>query len=77
LTPGIKDDTLVADRAGTPGSELGNPFYAPKGSNKSASADRLMRYLCLVCDWEQHNLAESLFSAISVRVVDALHNVDV
>jgi hypothetical protein len=71
----MKDEAVVADSAGTPGSELGNPFYAPKGSTKSTSADRLMRFLCLVCDWEQHNLAESLFSAISVRVVDALHNV--
>lgn len=33
---------------------------------------KLMRYLVLVCDWEKHGLAESLFSAIGVRVVDML-----
>lgn len=35
---------------------------------------RLMRYLVLVVDWEKHGLAESLFSAIGVRVVDILHD---
>jgi hypothetical protein len=39
-----------------------------------AIGQRLMRYLVLVADWEKHGLAESLFSAIGVRVVDILHD---
>jgi len=38
-----------------------------------ATGQKLMRYLTLVADWEKHGLAESLFSAIGVRVVDILH----
>eukprot|EP00455_Lapot_gusevi_P027949 TRINITY_DN296_c0_g2_i3.p1 TRINITY_DN296_c0_g2~~TRINITY_DN296_c0_g2_i3.p1 ORF type:complete len:164 (-),score=31.89 TRINITY_DN296_c0_g2_i3:157-648(-) len=34
---------------------------------------RMMRFLCLVAEWEKDSLAESLFSAIGVRVVDCLH----
>lgn len=33
-----------------------------------------MRYLLLVSNWEKQNLAESLFAAIGVRVVDILHS---
>ena len=40
---------------------------------RDASGSRLMQFLVLVADWEKDNLAESLFSAIGVRVVDVLH----
>jgi hypothetical protein len=36
----------------------------------------MMRFLVLVCDWEKNGLAENLFSAIGVRVVDLLHGSD-
>jgi hypothetical protein len=35
---------------------------------------RLMRFLVLIKDWEKENMAESLFSAIGMRVVDVLHS---
>eukprot|EP00455_Lapot_gusevi_P047098 TRINITY_DN630_c0_g1_i8.p1 TRINITY_DN630_c0_g1~~TRINITY_DN630_c0_g1_i8.p1 ORF type:complete len:111 (-),score=53.71 TRINITY_DN630_c0_g1_i8:406-708(-) len=44
----------------------GDPF-------KGEAGQRMMRFLVLVADWEKENLAESLFSAIGVRVVDCLH----
>ena len=34
---------------------------------------RMMRYLCLIKAWEGANLADSLFSALGIRVVDAIH----
>ncbi len=43
---------------------------------KDKYAQNMMRFLVLVCDWEQNGLAENLFSAIGVRVVDLLHGSD-
>lgn len=44
----------------------------PFGKNDPAGS-RMMRFLVLVKEWEKENLAESLFSAIGMRVVDVLH----
>ena len=49
----------------------GNPF------TKDEVGQRMMRYFVLVQQWEGDNLAESLFSAIGMRVVDVLHASDV
>jgi hypothetical protein len=52
----------------------GSPFSADGGSGPPDEVGtRMMRFLCLVAEWEQENLAEALFSAIGVRVVDVLH----
>jgi len=37
-------------------------------------AQQMMKYLVLVAGWEKTNLAENLFSAIGIRVVDLLHS---
>jgi hypothetical protein len=39
--------------------------------------ERLMRFLVLVAAWDKNLLAENLFSAIGVRVVDMLHSADI
>lgn len=39
---------------------------------QDVAGQRMMRYLVLVAVWERNNLAASLFSALSVRVVDIL-----
>ena len=39
-------------------------------------SERLMRFLVLVAAWDRKLLAENLFSAIGVRVVDMLHSAD-
>lgn len=44
----------------------------PFGRN-DPNGTRMMRFLVLIKDWEGDNLAESLFSAIGMRVVDVLH----
>jgi hypothetical protein len=52
----------------------GSPFTADGGRGApDAAGVRMMRFLCLVAEWEGENLAESLFSAVGVRVVDVLH----
>lgn len=48
----------------------GDPF------TKDEIGERLMRFLVLVAAWDKHLLAENLFSAIGVRVVDMLHSAD-
>ena len=53
-------------------SGKGDPFFTPEGGDPLI-AKRIMRFLCLVADWERENLADSIFSALGVRVVDALH----
>ena len=53
-------------------SGKGDPFFTPEGGDAQI-AKRVMRFLCLVADWERENLADSIFSALGVRVVDALH----
>ena len=51
-------------------SGLGDPF------TKDEIGERLMRFLVLVAAWDKSLLAENLFSAIGVRVVDMLHSAD-
>jgi len=43
---------------------------------KDKYATNMMRFLALISDWEKNGLAENLFSAIGVRVVDLLHGAD-
>ena len=52
-----------------------DPFQKIKGE-KDLIGQRMMRFLCLVSSWEKENLAESIFSAIGVRVVDVLHGLE-
>jgi hypothetical protein len=51
-------------------SASGDPF------TKDEIGERLMRFLVLVAAWDRNLLAENLFSAIGVRVVDMLRQND-
>ena len=51
-------------------SASGDPF------TKDEIGERLMRFLVLVAAWDRNLLAENLFSAVGVRVVDMLHSAD-
>jgi hypothetical protein len=44
---------------------------------KDEIGERLMRFLVLVAGWDRKLLAENLFSAIGVRVVDTMHSSEV
>jgi len=44
--------------------------------SKDEIGERLMRFLVLVAAWDRKLLAENLFSAIGVRVVDMLHSAE-
>jgi len=73
----------AADGGGVSSGDNRFSLYLWSGSQEKAgvipftddeTGQRMMRYLVLVADWEKHSLAESLFSAIGVRVVDILHD---
>ena len=49
--------------SGAGSEQASDPFYTAPDDDPMP-ARRLMRFLCLVADWEQENLAESLFSGM-------------
>lgn len=57
-------------RVASDGKSFDDPF------TEDDTGRRIMRYLCLIASWEGQNLADSLFSALGIRVVDALHSAE-
>ena len=56
-------------------TEEADPFQKVKGV-PDPIGQKMNRYLCLIASWEKANLAEAVFSAVGVRVVDVLHGIE-